>query len=457
MINSFPSLLYLQSYMANAIKNLGGLGFKAWMPFAFQTDHRIWKSDGRIAVPNTEIVSANGHRIGRDGLLNDAIANRLRISRGLSAPTQIGALVETARTNICLRSEELDNTGPWTTIRVTVTANDITAPDGTSTADKIFEDSSSSTTHHLNQSISWVSGNAYAISFYAKADERDEIRLRIQDAAFGANTTVFFNLATGTVGTIGASIDDAYMNPVRGAPGWIRCVAIGTAIATTSADIEIYLTSGSEVFSYTGDGSSGAHVWGMHVEIASNDSASSYIKTLGSTVTRAAEDIRYDNTGGVLVEATNGTIMLIVNPDFNPSQMLTRILGVRIAGGAGVLFQTDNIGDKYQFRVADTGSTTINSTTLIQRGVPVLLAGRWENNNMSLLVNAVQEATSGAQVSPTGIKATVDVGSSTGGSGFNGTISHILTFNRFLTDRQIRDVAKNWIQPIYPGRLQLAA
>ena len=56
-----------------------------------------------------------------------------------------GFLVEEARTNLLLRSEEFDNAN-WTKSRATVTANAATAPDGTSNADKLVEDSTASAT-----------------------------------------------------------------------------------------------------------------------------------------------------------------------------------------------------------------------------------------------------------------------------------------------------------------------
>jgi hypothetical protein len=62
-----------------------------------------------------------------------------------------GILLEPAATNLALRSQEFDNPA-WTTQASSVTANAAVAPDGTTTADSLVEDTSG-TTHTIRQNI----------------------------------------------------------------------------------------------------------------------------------------------------------------------------------------------------------------------------------------------------------------------------------------------------------------
>ena len=456
MIGALPSLIGLQAYMAHAIRNLGGLGFKAWMPFAFQTDNRIWRSNGRIFTPSTEVVSANRDRIERDRLLNAAIANRLALSRGYNATEQIGALFEGARTNEMLRNKELDN-AVYNKVRALITVNDIASPDRAVTADKIVEDTTASSTHLIGQDISYISGNSYAFSVYAKADERSELKLTLDSPAFGADGDAFFNLATGTVGTVGSGADDAYIQKL--ADGWFRCVLVDTATATITKGAFLLLSSGSETTSYTGDGSSGLHSWGWQMEIG--EFATSHIPTVASTVTRPAEDVRYDNTSEVLVEAAEGTVIIVVVPDFDIADLTSPVTAFDLSTAlAGVKLRANDFGDKWEFIVRSGGSTVanVNSSTRVPiRGVPQVIMVTWKLNDFRIAVDGVQTDSDSAGAAPTAQNVTFFIGQENNNSRqWFGLISHLLIFNRALTLRQGNDVIKTWIQPISP-RIRMAA
>jgi hypothetical protein len=79
-----------------------------------------------------------------------------------------GIKPEMARTNLILRSQEIDNAS-WTKTATTVTANAATAPDGTTTADKLLSDGSAlGLKGAQSANATTVNGSVYTLSVFIK-------------------------------------------------------------------------------------------------------------------------------------------------------------------------------------------------------------------------------------------------------------------------------------------------
>lgn len=196
--------------------------------------------------------------------------------------------LEPSRTNLLLQSEDIGTT--WTNIGTTESLNATTAPDGTSTADKLQEDNTNGT-HAITQDVSKAaSALTYTFSWYAKAAERSWVRLL---ASNGANfVSVFYNLSTGVVGTqstTGFTIDSTPQITDEG-NGWYRCSVVFTSDTGTSLALRAYVqTADNEGTSYQGTTGSGIYLWGAQLEQASY--LTSYIPTTTATVTRVADAV----------------------------------------------------------------------------------------------------------------------------------------------------------------------
>ena len=213
--------------------------------------------------------------------LQTAGNNVARFDHNPTTGESLGLLIEESRTNLQVYSEELDNAG-WTKGNTTITSNTIIAPDGTLTADKIVEDTTTATTHSIYYQFSHSSTGDYVGSFYAKAGERNYINVG-RSNGFIDSLTIYFNLTDGTIS--GADSSNGTITDVGN--GWYRC-SIKYTVNTASSTSLLFRISSSTASTYDGDGYSGLYFWGAQVEEASFPT--SYIKTTGSQVTRSADD-----------------------------------------------------------------------------------------------------------------------------------------------------------------------
>jgi hypothetical protein len=190
-----------------------------------------------------------------------------------TAATFVGSngLIQTtpASVNLLTYTQEFDNAA-WTKNGSTVTANTTAAPDGTSTADKLVENTA--TAQHLLARTENVASAPVTFSVYAKAAERSWISLYIG----AVNTSAFFNLSTGTVGTVQASVTASITSVGN---GWYRCSITAASVGNGSLTRGIYVANADNSTSYTGDGTSGIFIWGAQLQTGST--ATTYTRNNG--------------------------------------------------------------------------------------------------------------------------------------------------------------------------------
>jgi hypothetical protein len=232
--------------------------------------------------------------------------DRLNIPRlDYSNGTCPSLLVEPQRTNVLTYSSSFDDSS-WLKANASVTSNNTISPSGVQDADLIIEDNTNNG-HVVYKANGGTSNN---FSFYAKPAGRNWVAVLCNNSDF-----TYFNISNGTLGTIAATstatIEDA-------GNGWYRCSVYNTH-GTFGATI--YLSTGNNVFEYTGNGTSGIYVWGAQLEAGSY--ATSYIPTTSASVTRNADFLTRagfgnTSTSGTLffdfyaekIESSNGMYML---------------------------------------------------------------------------------------------------------------------------------------------------
>ena len=164
--------------------------------------------------------------------------------------------------NALLYSDQLDN-AVWNKLRTSITANAAVAPDGTSTADAIVEDTSVSTSHIITQGASRVSvaEDLCAYGYFKRGSGTRDIQMFIV-ADGSSNGFCSFNLGAGTAGTSGVNGSATNVRTfIRDAGnGWYYCAVVARCPATTSLNTEIdLLNAGSS--GYTGNGTSSVYAW----------------------------------------------------------------------------------------------------------------------------------------------------------------------------------------------------
>ena len=226
--------------------------------------------------------ASTGTFVGSDGVLRSATTDEARFDHNPTTGESLGLLVEEARTNLLLQSENLGTT--WAPANTTVSTNQTVAPDGVTTADKILE-TATTAEHNIRQDTASQSAGTYTLSIFAKAAEQSNLQFAATGVlgSFRAN----FNLATGTLGSVNTELT-ASIIPYPN--NWYRCVVTRTTTAsgTLRAQWNIVTSdTAARVESYAGDITKGLFLWGAQIEAGAF--ATSYIPTTTATATCAAD------------------------------------------------------------------------------------------------------------------------------------------------------------------------
>ena len=242
------------------------------------------------------------------GVLTSAAINEARFDYNPSTLAPLGLLIEEARTNSILQSEDFATT--WIAISATVTADAIVAPSGATTGDKMIVNSGvSSGNSSLRQDVTKAaSAIALTLSMFAKKDEADTLRMLPRDAAASANNVdARFNLNDGTVISVTAAgtFTNASAAIQNVGNGWYRCSVTFTSGTETSIRSQVFqLKSGAN---FTGNGTDGIYIWGYQFEAGAFPT--SYIPTTTIALTRSADVASMTGTNfSSWFNASEGTI-----------------------------------------------------------------------------------------------------------------------------------------------------
>jgi hypothetical protein len=292
-------------------------------------------------------------------------------------------LLEPQRTNLLTYSNDFDN-AVWTKSGVTITANTVTSPDGTTNADKIVE-SSANASHFIYRAIT---GSSRTFTVFAKSAGRNWIGI------LSDNGTTFFNISTGVLGTIASGVTakiESYNN------GWYRCSVTSTH---STYGASVYVCSANNVDTYLGDGTSGVYVYASQIEVGLFPT--SYIPTTTASVTRNPDSLTKSNvyTNGYIT-SFGGTwfIDLANNNGFTrDSAKIGMWIGESNSNSINTGFSSFNIrtlsGTAQKLQISfynGTIGTTLYQTTQVDAKIAITFNGTTANIfvNGTKVVNSV--------------------------------------------------------------------
>lgn len=369
-------------------------------------------------TPNWSFTRASG------GYAETEAGELVWFASGEPRITDKGLLVEGAATNYLTYSQDLSNAA-WFNSNVTVTGGE-TAPDGTSTAQRLTVATTSSASLYQNQTT--ISTTAATYSVYAKkgsgAEDANIFLVR--------NVTTATNLIAGTL-----NYDTGVWSYVTGssgvtiqtlANGWYRIIISVSSGITAGDDLRMYVgfTGGSQTAGIY------ALFWGAQLEASSFPT--SYIPTTSSSATRAADvatigsvtgldypltlwaeweytgtDSTTPNGGRVLLSVTDGTVA-------------NRFQLYNLSGAAGALVQ-----------VASSSTLAMGVAGTIDVGVVSKVAAAAGTNDGRCSVGGTL-ATPDASGAVPSAPSTIGLGNTASGAQFTGYLRKAAIFPEAKAD-----------------------
>ena len=354
--------------------------------------------------------NAPATRVDSDGLIETVTNNvpRLDYSNG-DCPN---LLLEPQRTNDFTYSEEF-NQSAWFKSNSTVTTNQITAPDGTLTADLLTSTGSNGGVFRFGI---W-STTQKTISFFVKKDT--STTAEIYNASSPTNR-VLFNLDNGTITTQGGTMTGKIKDF---GSGWFRISATHTA-------------TGNQTFGLKPQTNQRIFIWGAQSENASY--STSYIKTTSGTVTR---QIDYASGSGdsSLFNDSEGT--LFINAAALGYDGTYRVLSICDGGTSNrVLIQLGNNNNQIRADIVSNGVTQASISTYSYNFTNFnKIAVRYKQNDVALYVNGTQIGTDTNANNPVNLN-TLNFTNGNLGSlfYFRAKLKELMYFDRALSNSELQ-------------------
>ena len=352
-------------------------------------------------------------------------------------------LLEPQRTNLAQYSEQFDNAG-WTKSAATITANAVTSPDGYTNADSFLPTATTSAHSVDPATILDLLGVVGTFSVFAKYNG---YHLSLSIAGTSSNWTgCVFDLQNGIARTpqnLGAQavctskIED-YGN------GWYRCSITYTPY--TSGTFYNYIGAASTnnatlgnfgLQSFAANGTSGAYLYGAQIE-TSAAYATSYIPTLGASVTRGADAA--SKTGiSSLIGQTQGTLFV----DVNITKLVdSEAIGTINSGGYANNTTIARVNSGIQFvrnSATQSGASIITSSAIATGRHKIAIA--YKSGDTAFFLDGVQVSTTQTETFTNGTLSVLAItGDAIGAIPFSDSYNQALLFPTRLTNAQMQEL-----------------
>jgi hypothetical protein len=307
--------------------------------------------------------------------------------------------LEPQRTNLVTFSEQFDNAGWLKQAGITITANttETLDPSGYYGADKVVSTSGSTGFYQAGLSLT----SDITRSIYLKGAVGGET-LKLKDpSGFGGNTSVTLTTS------------------------WVRYEHKTTNTGDTYQGL------------FVDDISNGATIYAWGAQLEAGDYATSYIPTLGTSVTRVAEGCLKTGVSS-LIGQTEGTLFLDFIPDSKDNVDDFRFQ-VGVIGSNNWIF-IGNVNGKIRGYVRSTSTVFDNESTTTVVGTRYKVAISYSTTAVSFYINGtlIQEV-SGSYTIPTCDMVAIQTNLSVA-SLLSSRVNQALLFKTRLTNQQLQEL-----------------
>ncbi len=377
-------------------------------------------------------------RVRKDGLI-EAVATTVPRLDWLNSDCP-NLLLEPQRTNLAHYSEQIDNIY-WTKTDVSVTANQITSPDGTLTADKLQRTSTSSDrlgklfvktaseVQNFTLSVFVKKGDSRYATLSLQGDYPDRAYLQYDFEQSTINASIDFEDFT-ILSTKAENYND----------GWVR---LSLALSTDDfSSVQTFISPKNDAVTTALTDSSDScfmYVWGIQLE---NDSYStSYIETpADASVTRNAETC--NNAGDANTFNDNEGVLYVEITDLANDNTYKRISISDGTTSNRVVIGTNNSSNSLRCFVGASGSLQFdNIISISDITANNKIALKYKADDFALWINGVQIATDTSGSTPTGLD-TLRFEGAGASFDFYGKVKDLRYYDTALTDAELKELTR---------------
>lgn len=339
----------------------------------------------------------------------------------------LGWRIESQGTNLLTRSEDFSH-ADWTKSNVTVTANSTVAPDGSATADTLA-DTSGVAFGYVQQSVAVANDSldhTLSCFFYVGTSTNAGLTL-VYSGGSSVYLDAAFDLVAGSASTSGSATGSARVRSVGG--GFYRCEVTvrNNSSGNTGLSARVYPALASAA------AQTNIVAWGAQLEKASF--ASSYIATVGSQVTRAA-DVLTVPTSSFAFNASEGSILADWRPMVGGIQTEILRLYDGVANGM-TLYRKATNAVCWNFNGQEA------SQVAVVAGQRSKVAVSYSGSGDGLVIDGGAFNAKTDSAVPTGITTLALSGAAGGGlPQIGGHLRHVAYFPRKLVAAELQDITR---------------
>lgn len=364
--------------------------------------------------------------------------------------TDLGFHIWHSAVNLLLQSQFA---ATWTATRSSLdTAHAVAAPDLSTTAVPLIEDSTATNTHLTVQSVTKAaSAIAYTYSVYAKANTRTRIMLQLDDNA-GNGATAGFDLAGGQIAYAAAGLGTPYtslsavITPL-GSTGWYRCELLATSNTATTIRANVFLDNGSgtaaQSTTYSGDGTSNATIWGAQLEATAFSTP--YIPTTTGSGTRNTDIGTITLTPYTTTLISQGGAWLFQGNQTSTAVTFRAMMTLDDGSSTNYLSMVQTSSTTIRFDVLSSSVNNPLIATAVTRTTPFRYALSWTPTSVAGSVNGAAALTASGLTLPAITGTTWRLGADAGAADFwNGYMARAVLFNTPLQAATLRALTSSF-------------